>query len=129
MMIVEVFVALAYQENVVHQFRRLVMRHAGGRLIEQQQFWLADQRAANLDAAAVDHRQAGDRLEHAACKRRLEHFDQRARSVIVRLKFALEFAAPDEIEPKSLIEALVVADHNVIEDRQRQRQARTLEGS
>src|SRR5207253_10138467 len=36
---------------------------------------------------------------------------------------------PDQIEPKSLIEALVVADHDVVEDRQRQRQARTLKGS
>ena len=31
-------------------------------------FGCADQRAANLDAAAVDHRQAGDRLEHAVGK-------------------------------------------------------------
>ena len=79
----EILVALAHQQDVVHQLRGLVMRHAGRRLVEQQQLRLADQRAADLDAAAVDHRQPGDRLEHALGKLRLEHFDQRARRAIV----------------------------------------------
>ena len=35
------------------------MRHAGGRLVEQDQAGAADQRAANLDPSPVDHRQAG----------------------------------------------------------------------
>ncbi len=60
----------------------LVMRHAGGGLVQQKQLGLADQRAANFDAAAIDHRQAGNRLEHAVGERRLEHLDQRARGAI-----------------------------------------------
>ena len=128
-MIVSALVAFAHEHNVVHQLRRLVMRHAGRGLVEQQQFRLADQRTTNLDAAAIDHRQAGDRFEHAVGKRRLEHFDQRSRGAVALLEFALERTAPDQIEPKPLIEALVIADHDVIEDRQRQRQAGALEGA
>ena len=41
----------------------LVVRHAGGWLVQQQKFRRADKRAADFDTAAVDHRQAGDRLE------------------------------------------------------------------
>ena len=93
MMMVRSSIALAHDENVVHQLGGLVVRHAGRGLVEQQQFRLADQRAADLDAAAVDHRQAGDRLEHAVGERRLEHLDQRARGAIVVLEFALEVAA------------------------------------
>ena len=70
-----------------------------------------------------------DRLEHAVGERRLEHLDQRARGAIARLEFALEGAAPEQIEPQALIEMLVVADHDVVEDRQRQRQPRALEGA
>ena len=61
----QVLVALADQQDVVHQLAGFVVRHAGRRLVQQQQPGLADQRAADLDAAAVDHRQARDRLEHA----------------------------------------------------------------
>src|SRR5262249_35007145 len=39
---------------------------------------------------------------------------------------AFEVAAPDQIEPKALIESLVVADHDVVENRQRKRQTRAL---
>ena len=125
----QILVALAHQENVVHQLGGLVMRHARRGLVEQQQFRLADQRAANLDPAAIDHRQPGNRLKHPVCKRRLEDLDQRARGMVARFKFTLEVAALDQIEPEPLMQALVVSDHDVVEDRQRQRQTRPLEGA
>src|SRR6202030_4280887 len=43
--------------------------------------------------------------------------------------FALERAPPHQVEPKTLRKALVVADHDVVEDRQWQRQARALAGA
>ena len=72
----EIRVALAHLQDVVHQLGGLLVRHAGRRLVEQEQLRLADQRPADLDAAAVDHRQAGDRLEHPLGQLRLEHLDQ-----------------------------------------------------
>ena len=50
-------------------------------------------------------------------------------AAIVLLELAPEGAAPDQVEPQALIEPLVVADHDVVEDRQRQRQPRALEGA
>ena len=121
--------AIAHLEDVVHQLGGLVMRHAGGRFVQQKELRPADQRAANLDAAAIDHRQAGDGIEHAVGERRIEHLHQRSGFLEARLAFGLEGAAPHQIEPDALFQPLVVADHDVVEDRQRQRQARALEGA
>src|SRR6266700_7385896 len=105
------------------------MRHAGRGLVEQKQLRLIDQRSADLDAAPVDHRQSADRLEHPLGELRLEYFDERARRAIVDLELALELTAPDQIEPKPLVEPFVIADHDIVEDRQRQRQPRALKGA
>ncbi len=113
----EVSIEFADLQNVVHQFLGLVMRHAGRRLVEQEQFWLTDQRAADLDAAPVDHRQPGDRLEHPLGKAWLEYFDERARCAIIGFELALELAAAHQIEPEPLVKPFVVADHDVVEDR------------
>src|SRR6185369_15049872 len=43
------------------------------------------------------------------------------------LELLFEVTAFRQIEPQALIEALVVADHDVVEDRERQRQPRALE--
>src|SRR5258708_36522636 len=95
------------------------MRHAGRRLVEQKQLRLIDQRSADLDAAPVDHRQSADRLEHPLGELRLEYFDERARRAIVSLELALELTAPDQIEPKPLVEPFVVAGQEVGEERTR----------
>ena len=91
----QVLVALAHEHNVVHQLRRFVVGHAGGWLIEQQQPRRADERAADFDAAAVDHWQPGDRLVQTVRQRRLEYLDQRTRGAVVFLEFPLEIGPPD----------------------------------
>src|SRR5262249_27900824 len=125
----EVLVARANKQDVVHQFRRLFMRHAGRRFVEEQQFGRTDQSAADLDATAIDHRQAGDRLEQVIGQRRLENLDEGARGRIALLELTLEAPALDQVEPKALIETLVIANHDIIEDRKWQGEARALEGA
>jgi hypothetical protein len=105
------------------------VRHAGRGLVEQQQLGRADECTADLNAAAVNHSQAGDRLEHAISQRTLENLDERARRCIAFLKLVLESAPRHEIEPKPLIETLVVSDHDVVEGRKRQRKTGALERS
>ena len=61
--------AAAHGEDVVHQVARFLVRHAGGGLVEQHKARPADQRAADLDAPSIDHRQAGRRLVHALGQR------------------------------------------------------------
>ena len=68
-----------------------------------------------VNAAAVNHGQAGDRFEHVRGERGLEHLDQRPRRPIAILEFAPQSGPLHEIEPKPLIESLMVADHDVVE--------------
>src|SRR5260370_15690277 len=105
------------------------MRHAARRLVEQSELRVIDQRWADLDASPVDHRQSADRLEHPLGELRLEYFDKRARRAIDGLALPLGLTPPDQIETKPLVEPFLGADHDVVEDRQRQRHTRALQGA
>src|SRR5689334_21870458 len=95
----EVLVTPTDQQDVVHQFGGFLVRHAGRRLVEQQQLWRADERTAYLYAATVDHRQSGDRFEQAIGKRRLEDLDETARGGVTLFELALEIAALGQVKP------------------------------
>src|SRR5262249_60218417 len=113
--------------DATHAVRGCRGRQSRGRLVKQEQPGCADQRAADFDTAAIDHGQAANRLEQTVGQPRLEYLDQCPRGRVVLLELALEITASDQVEPQALIEALVVADHDVVEDGKRQRQTRTLE--
>ena len=53
--------------------------------------------------------------------------DQRATLVPVLPELRLECLAADQVEPEAVVEALVVAHHDVVEHRERQAHARALE--
>ena len=125
----QILVARADQHDVIHQFRSFFVGHSGRRLVEQQKSGCADQRAADFDTAAIDHGQAGYRLEQTVGEPGLEHFNQRACGRVAFFELALEVAALDQVEPQALIETLVIADHDVVEDRERQTETRALEGA
>src|SRR5205814_3681697 len=90
---------------------------------------LADEGAANLDPAAVDHRHAARGLEEASGEGRVEKLEQLAGGLASFLDLPFQGAAADDVEPQAVVEVLVVADHEVVEERERQAEPRTLEGT
>src|SRR5699024_7121369 len=89
----------------------------------------ADQRPADLDAPSIQHAEAADRLEQLVCERRVEDLDQLVRPLHVLFELVPKCLAPEQVEPEPEVQPLVVADHDVVEDRQRQTHARALEGA
>src|SRR5207302_1843578 len=118
--------ARAHRQEIVHQLARLLVRHSRRRLVQQQQARLRYQRAADLDAAAVDHAERADRVEHALGKPRTEGRDQGARLGKISLEFLSQFHSPEQVEPESVMQQAMVADHDVVEHGQRQREPRAL---
>ena len=75
---------------------RFVMRHAGRWFVEQDEARLADQRPADLDPAAIDHRQAGRRSRiSASASGGAEHLQQLARLCAVALELGGERAGAE----------------------------------
>ena len=105
---------------------RLLMGHAGGRLVEQDKPRPAHECPADLGAPPVDHRQACGRLIESLGKIRIEHAHQLARFLPVAFEFRRECAAPHHVESKPVAQPFVVADHDVVEHGKRQAHARTL---
>ncbi len=89
---------------------------------------LAHQRAAYLDAAAVDHGERLHGLEQPRHQRRAEDIQQRLHLFHISVVLRAESLAPEQVEHQPVLHMLVVADDNVVEHRERQRQARALEG-
>ncbi len=113
--------ARAHREEGVHQLARFLVRHSCRRLVQQQQARLRYQRAADLDAAAVDHAERADRVEHALGEPRAEGRDQSARLGKISFELLSQFRSPEEVEPESVMQPAVVADHDVVEHGERQR--------
>src|SRR3954447_23556207 len=88
----------------------------------------ADHRAAHLPAAAVDHRDPAGRLEQAIGERRVEDAQELARLDKALLHLAAQRAAAHQVEPEPVRQVPVVADHEVVEDGEREAEARPLEG-
>jgi hypothetical protein len=57
-----------------------------------------------------------------------EHLHQLVRLLAVARELGGERAAPQQVEHEAVVQPLVVADHDVVEHRQRQAHARALEG-
>ncbi len=93
--------AAAHRHDVGHQMARLLVGHARGGLVEQDQARPADQRAADLDPPPVDHRQAGGRLIDAIGKIGIEDLHQLARLLRAARQLVGEGAAPREIEHRA----------------------------
>src|SRR6266480_2800549 len=118
--------ARAHRQEIVHQLARFLVRHSRRRLVQQQQARLRDQRAADLDAAPVDHAERAGRVEHAPGKPRAEGRDQSARLGKVAFEFPSQFRSPEQVEPQTVMQSAVVADHDVVEHGERQPDPRAL---
>src|SRR5690606_4513145 len=125
----EVIHAPPHAQDVVHELPRFLVGHPGGRLVEQEQLGPADQGAADLDPPPVDHGDAGHSLEQTVGKGRIEQHDQLAGGGVARLELGAKRAPPEQVEHEPVVEAGVIADNDVVDDRERQAQTRALEGA
>src|SRR5262249_12250000 len=96
---------------------------------EQQQLWRADQRPTDFDTASIDHRQAGNRLEQAVGQPRVGYPHQCPRRRAAFLPLAVEISAPGPGSPQAPSGGGTGSRHDVVEDGERERQTRTLEGT
>src|SRR5205085_1482770 len=86
-------------------------------------------RPAHLDPAAMDQRDPGRWLHHPAGEGRVEDAQELAGGGELRVDLPLQGLAPHQVEPQVMAQVAVVADHQVVEDRQRQAEPRSLEGA
>src|SRR5947209_7000764 len=68
-------------------------------------------------------------LEESLGERLIESAQQVAGVGLRVLHLPAQGAAPDQVEPQTVVEALVIADHQVVEDGERQAKAGALEGA
>src|SRR5581483_9075803 len=95
--------------------------------VEKQDLGLADQRPADFDPPPIDHRQLRDRVEQAPRKGSAETGEQGARFVHVLLDLPPQPAPRQKVGEQAVIEVAMVADHQIVEHRQRRREAQPLE--
>ena len=102
------------------------MGHPGGRFVKQQNAGFADQCTADFHAPAIDHGERCHRIEHTTGERLAEYFHEGVSLGHALFDLARKGCTTEQIGRDTMIEIAVVADHQVVENRQRQTKTRAL---